>query len=109
MENEEKKFQMLAKKWKEATLFTSSMTEIIDNMSYREIIDMGKDALSFIFDDLKKNGGHWFFALRQITGDDPVRPEDHGHYEKMRSFWLDWAERNGYNVDANKKRDDCFA
>ena len=38
----------------------------------------------------------WFMALREITGELPIREQDRGNIEAMRVAWIDWGERNGY-------------
>ena len=88
-------FLDLSKKWREETIFTSSMTEIVLNDAYQQIIGMGPDVLPYIFDDLQTKGGHWFWALRAITRENPVKPEDVGNIKRMTESWLEWARCNG--------------
>jgi hypothetical protein len=45
--------------------------------------------------ELERRSGHWFLALRSITGDDPVRGEDSGNFERMRESWLIWGRERG--------------
>jgi hypothetical protein len=92
----EGRFQELAAEWKEATAFTSSLTEIATHPAYQRIIGMGKQALPLILDELRREPDHWFWALKAITGDDPVAPSDRGNLERMAAAWLDWADKRGY-------------
>ncbi|OUL25950.1 hypothetical protein BV378_14310 [Nostoc sp. RF31YmG] len=85
----------LADAWEQETLFESSTQQIIFNPNYQRIIGFGERALSFIFDELRSKGGYWFWALKMITGEDPVSPRDVGNYEAMRAAWLNWAAENG--------------
>ena len=95
-EEEYNKFCNLAEKWKEETLFTSSISEIESNPSYLEIINMGKSVLSYIFQDLKSGYAFWFGALENITGCNPVKPSHRGFVELMTEDWLKWGEGHGY-------------
>ena len=92
------KFHNLAEKWKEETLMTSSMNEIESNQSYLEIIDMGKEALPFIFQDLKSEPTLWFSALEKITGHNPIERSHRGIIKLMIEDWLKWGEEHGYKV-----------
>ena len=90
------RFRDLVRQWKEATLFTSSGTEIALHPAYQQIIGMGKEAIPLILDELQREQDHWFWALQSITGDDPVPPGDRGQLPKMTEAWLRWARTNGY-------------
>jgi hypothetical protein len=90
------RFRELVRQWKEATAFTSSGTEIALHPAYQQIIGMGKDAVPLILDELQGEEDHWFWALRSITGEDPVAPSERGNLPKMTAAWLAWARSNGY-------------
>jgi hypothetical protein len=89
-------FRDLVREWKEATLYTSSITEMATHRAYQQIIGMGKAALPLIFDELRREPDHWFWALKAITGEDPVPPADRGNVERMTEAWLAWAGSHGY-------------
>jgi hypothetical protein len=89
-------FNQRLMRWKKETEFTSSNLEIVLHPAYQDILGMGKDALPFIFKELAANGGPWFWALRHITKEDPVDPEDRGKNKKMRETWLAWGHRHNY-------------
>jgi hypothetical protein len=46
--------------------------------------------------DLRDTGSHWFWALREITGENPVAPEDRGYVDRMIQAWLAWGRERGY-------------
>jgi len=96
MQTELHKFCNLAFTWKEDTKMMSSMRDIALHPAYQEIIGMGKSAISYILDDLAIELSLWFWALRAITGDNPVPVTHQGDFEKMRKDWLIWGEENGY-------------
>ena len=64
--------------------------------AYQEIIGMGEVAVALILEDLKERGGHWFWALRAITGENPVPPEDAGKIRTMTEHWLRWGRSRGH-------------
>ena len=62
--------------------------------AYQRIIGMGKQALPFIFRELQQKGGHWIWALRAITREDPTTPEDNS--QQTIAAWLEWGRKEGY-------------
>jgi hypothetical protein len=93
-----RRFRDLVRKWKEATLFTSSGTEIALHPAYQQIIGMGKEAIPLILEEIQREEDHWFWALQSITGDDPVPPGDRGKLPKMTEAWLRWGRTKGYRL-----------
>ena len=90
------RFYNLTATWKIGTSTVSSSTIIAMHPAYQEIIGMGKLALPYIFKELRLNPDHWFWALKSITAEDPVKPGDRGNIKKMSKIWLNWAQENGY-------------
>lgn len=90
------KFCSLAITWKEETKHLSSTSQICLNLSYQQIIGMGNKAIAFILKDLILEQNQWFWALKAITGEDPVDPGDVGNINKMTTAWLNWGIKNGY-------------
>lgn len=86
------RFRHLSQQWKKETQFISSTTEIAMHPAYQAIIGMGADALPMILEDLRQNSGHWYWALKAISNEDPVPPNDRGIIRKMKSAWLRWGE-----------------
>src|SRR5947207_2627909 len=82
-----KRFQELVAKWKEATRFLSNTNEICTHTAYQQIIGMGPLALPHIFKEMGDEPGHWFWALKAISGADPVPEIDRGRIEKMTQQW----------------------
>jgi hypothetical protein len=90
----EQEFLALSKQWKKETKGSSSSSVMFMNKNYLQIIGMGEKVLPYIFNELYKNGGHWFVALNSITKINPVPQEDWGNIPKMRIAWLKWAKEN---------------
>jgi hypothetical protein len=92
----ESHFRELARQWKEATLLMSSITEMATHPAYQQIIGMGHAALPSIFAELRREPDQWFWALKAITGADPVAAADRGKMQAMTEAWLAWAKDRGY-------------
>ncbi|SRR5260221_1887520 len=89
-------FCSLRDSWRREILSSSSMIEMVDDSNYQKIIALGEQVLPLIFEDMEREPDHWFFALREITGEDPVNDEDSGDLEKMTKSWLEWwKNKNG--------------
>ena len=90
-----REFSLLADEWHEATDHLSSPNQIAMQFAYQRIIGKGWRVLPLIFEDLEARGGQWYWALRAITGENPV-PETHvGRIKLMKQDWLDWASVHG--------------
>ena len=87
----ERHFNDLSEKWKSETAHHSVMSNIILHRSYQEIIGLGRDALPLILRKLSTEPNHWFWALRAISGEDPVPAGDIGKFDAMRNAWLNWG------------------
>jgi hypothetical protein len=56
---------------------------------------MGPDAVRLILAELKSEGDdpdQWFWALRAITQENPVKAEEQGDFRAMATAWFKWAE-----------------
>ena len=92
------KFNQLKRQWEEESRFLSSISEIVMHPAYQSIIGMGKAAIPFIIRDLVESQNHWFWALKSITGEDPVPPSKRGKIKEMTVEWLRWWLRNQDNI-----------
>ena len=90
------RFNELADRWREETFFHSNSSIKNAHPALQEIISMGPLVVPLILERMRSQGGHWFEALQQLTGADPVSPADHGKIRAMQNSWLQWGERNGY-------------
>jgi hypothetical protein len=92
------KFAALTKQWKQETKHLSLMNEIVLHPAYQQIIGMGTAVVPHILQALQASPDHWFWALRSITGANPVAPDDRGRVQRMAAAWLAWGKENGYSV-----------
>lgn len=86
------RFYALTEKWKKDTSLLSSTTEICMHPCYQQIIGLGPNVVPFILRELEREPGHWFWALKSITGEDPVRPSNRGRVREMAKDWLTWGK-----------------
>jgi hypothetical protein len=92
------RFLMLKEEWEADTAHLSSITEIAMHPAYQQIIGMGPIAIPLILSEMKKQPSHWFWALKSITGEDPVLQEHRGKIFQMAEAWLRWGREQGYLV-----------
>lgn len=90
------RFEALAQQWQEETRHLSSITQIVLNSAYQQLIGLGPAALPLIFQKLLHGPHHWFWALNAITGENPVAAEDVGNLPRMREAWIRWGRDHGY-------------
>jgi len=88
-------FRELVKQWKEETICLSSTEEMALHPAYQRIIGMGPAVLPWILEELQTEPDYWFWALKAITGQDPVRPAERGQMVQMTRRWLDWGRLHG--------------
>jgi hypothetical protein len=60
--------------------------------AYQQIIGLGNEAVPLLLRELKKEPDHWFWALKAITGVDPVEPTQRGRVKEMAGAWLRWGK-----------------
>lgn len=87
-------FQALRNEWVNETKYFSSAEQKFLHPAYQKIIGMGRKAIPFIINDLLDEPQHWFWALKSITGEDPVPPASRGRIKEMIQHWLQWYIEN---------------
>ena len=90
------RFTELADKWEYETVFLSRIDLAIKHPAHQKIVGMGEPAVPLILERMRKKGGHWFYALRDLTGANPIQPAERGNVRAMQEAWLKWGEANGY-------------
>lgn len=95
-ETVENRFRRLAATWHQAVAHHSSTTVRNNHPAYREITGLGPAVIPFLLRDLEANHTHWFRALREITGADPIPESAAGNIPQMVEAWLGWAKDHGY-------------
>ncbi len=92
----EKRFRALADEWKSDVEFMSLTSRMVLRPAYQQIIGMGPDAIPLLLRELDERPHHWFWALKSITGCDPVPERSRGNFEETRAAWLEWGKAQGY-------------
>lgn len=93
---DEARFGALAARWRCDTLNISSTSRMAMHPAYQSIIGMGIVAVPLILGELQARPDWWFWALRAITGVDPVPVNRRGFLHDMAEAWLKWGRERGY-------------
>jgi hypothetical protein len=64
--------------------------------AYQQIIGMGPSVIPFILQELAKEPNQWFWALRALTGVNPVPAFERGRIKNMAAAWLRWGREEGH-------------
>lgn len=88
-------FNELAEQWHDETGHMSSAISFTQHPAYLRIIGMGPAVVPLILEDLQRTQAHWFVALRLITGENPIKPEDKGKVQRLADSWIAWGRERG--------------
>ena len=91
--NLEEVFLSLARRWKQERGPSSSTTELAMCPSYQRIIGLGPAVLPFLLRELAREPDHWFWALKAVTGVDPVPAASRGKIREMARVWIEWGRQ----------------
>lgn len=89
-------FTALVKQWREETRGMSSTNQMCIHPTYQQIIGMGEPVISLLLREVERKSGHWFWALKSISREDPVTLEFRGNTKEMTKAWLEWGKQKGY-------------
>ena len=94
--NFQSEFYNLLVNWRNEVRHSSFVAEIAMNPNYQKIIGMGEKVVPLLLQELERRPEHLFWALKAITGADPVQPHQRGKVRDMAQAWLLWASEKGY-------------
>ncbi len=97
-EEVKEEFANLASQWIQDVEGMSSTVEMVQHPAYQKIVSMGQVVVPFLLEDLRQNPIYWLPALRQITQQNPIKPEQRGKIKQMAEAWLNWGKQKGYIV-----------
>lgn len=83
-------------KWHSETEFSSLLAEKRAHPAYRQIVDLGEEAIPLILKEIESSPSFVFMALHDITGDDPIAVEHRGRVPLMIEDWLRWGSEHGF-------------
>ena len=75
--------------------FVDSQYLLTIHPAYQQIIGMGPAVVPLLLRELEREVDHWFWALKAITGADPVPPASRGKVREMAEAWLRWGREQG--------------
>lgn len=94
---EAKLFRSLADEWRRQTAGLPRVKDRLSHPVYLQIIDWGEDAVPHILSELmNREPDHWFEALSQITGANPVPLQSRGNVREMADAWVRWGRLHGW-------------
>ena len=93
-----RKFYTLASQWESEVEGMSSTAQMSQHPAYQEIISMGTQIVPLLLKELQNNPLQWLSALSQITGENPIKPEQRGKIKQMAEAWLEWGKNKGYII-----------
>lgn len=91
-ESYQERFKRLKEEWKQDTAHLASPFEKAQHPAYQSIIGMGLPVVPIMLEDLRDGPEHWFWALKAITGTNPVSEEHEGNPRQMAEDWIEWGE-----------------
>jgi hypothetical protein len=92
-------FARLVAEWHRETDLLSNSTKASMHPAYQRIIGLGAQAIPLILREMQAQGGHWAWALRAITGENPAAQVEGGNIRAAREAWLAWGRERGYLSD----------
>ncbi len=95
-------FRQLANQWHRDTMCVSSLTDMVNHPAYRQIIQLGPEVVPVLLESLREQPDHWYEALSEITGENPVPPEHRGYIGLMAEDWIAWGRAKGL-LEVKKK------
>ena len=90
------RFRGLVDRWRAQPSVQSAVEKICMHEAYQEIIGIGPSAIPLILAELQQAPGHWFWALRAITGEVAHSDDERGDLPAMTESWLRWGRDRGY-------------
>jgi len=91
----EEQFRALVTAWQAAAPPWLDPAARIAHPTFRAIVALGKPAIPLLLKQLEIDRDFWFYALREITGENPVRWWKRGNVDAMSRAWIAWGRKRG--------------
>lgn len=88
------RFHIWRRAWARATMFSSSIDEMIASLWMARIVNLGSKAIPLVVDEIRDEPSYLFLALPKMVGEDPVPEALYGDVEAICRFWVDWLEQD---------------
>ena len=92
----EERFARLVAQWKSTRGHSSKLQEMALNPSYQQIIGLGEPVVPLLLEEMRERPDQWDWALRAITGADPVPRDAWGRLNEIAAAWVAWGQEKGY-------------
>ena len=86
----------LVAEWKVGRGHSSKLKDLAMHSAYQQIIRMGERAIPLLIEEMKERPDQWDWALRTITGTDPVPREWWGKLKDIAAAWVAWGRDRGF-------------
>lgn len=94
-----KEFSELTEEWESDTQLLSNIIEKSMHPSYQRIIALGKPVVHLLLKDFQEERFRdWFWALKAITGANPIPDDMAGNITAMAEEWVKWGKANNYLI-----------
>jgi hypothetical protein len=91
------KFEKLTYEWKIRYDMLSFDDQKQNNIHYKAIINLGKDVLPLMIEDMRNDGNSWFDAFEKFTGVWPV-PNGLTKTKEVKKYLVNWYDENKDNL-----------
>jgi len=91
----QQRFARLVAEWKVGRGHSSKLKDLAMHPAYQQIVGMGERAVPLLIEEMKERPDQWDWALRAITGTDPVPPESWGKLKDIAAAWIAWGRERG--------------
>jgi hypothetical protein len=98
----EQVFTYLADGWEHVTIFSSSISEIVEHPNYAALVGMGRDVIGLAVRRLQVGPFFWAYVLHDITGESPTADVKMGDIDAIRQSWLNLARERGWMVPSDE-------
>lgn len=95
-DGDREKFRFCVAEWKAGRGPSSKIRDLAMHGAYQQIIGMGEMAVPLLLEEMRDRPDQWTWALRAITGTDPVPRESKGKLREMAAAWVAWGTEQGY-------------
>jgi hypothetical protein len=89
-------FNRLVAQWRAERGHSSRLKDLAMHPAFQRIIGLGPPAVPLLLEEMKQRPDQWDWALRAITGADPVPEEAWGKLNEIASAWVEWGRERGY-------------
>lgn len=87
------RFRALVLAWRREAPAWLDPSHRVAHPTYRAIVALGAEAIPLLLEELRVDRDFWFYALREITGENPVRWWKRGNVDAMSRAWIAWGQR----------------